>query len=155
MEDRRNRIPQIVLLPFEPNDQQAVRSLVLAGLVEHWGVLDPSKNPDLEDIATVYRDALFLVAWYENQVAGCGALVPRAEQTAEVVRMSVARGMRRLGIGRLILCRLVEEARNWGCRQIVLETTETWQEVVDFYLRCGFRITHYRDGDVYFIFDLD
>ena len=155
MEDRGNWIPQIILLPFEPKDQQAVKSLVLAGMEEHWGVLDPSKNPDLEDIAAAYREALFLVAWHAGQVVGCGALLPRGAQTAEVVRMSVAQGMRRLGVGRLILNRLVEEARKAGYSRVTLETTESWQEVVDFYLRCGFRITHYQDGDVYFALDLN
>ena len=154
MEDRGNLTPEVTLLPFEPRDQEAVKSLVLAGLAEHWGELDPRKNPDLEDIATAYREALFLVAWYQGQIVGCGALAPRTARTAEVLRMSVARGMRRLGIGRLILDRLVEAAKKAVYSQVILETTETWQEVVDFYLRCGFHITHYQDGDVYFALEL-
>jgi hypothetical protein len=37
-----------------------------------------------------------------------------------------------------------------GFRCIVLETTETWHEVIAFYQRSGFEITHYKGGDVYF-----
>jgi putative acetyltransferase len=146
--------PDITLLRFQPADQAAVKELILAGLTEHWGRLDPSKNPDLEDMAVTYEGAVFLVARHQDRIIGTGALVPRQDGTAEVVRMSVAADWRRKGIGRMILQALVDRARQAGFRRIILETTETWQEVIAFYLRFGFRITHYKDGDVYFDLDL-
>jgi len=66
----------------------------------------------------------------------------------------VANRMRRKGIGRMILDHLCDYARSIGCRQVILETTETWQEVIAFYERCRFQITHHQDGDVYFKLDL-
>lgn len=145
----------ITLLPFQPADQQAVRDLILAGLAEHWGALDPARNPDLEDIATSYAGAVFLVARQAGRIIGCGALVPRTVETAGIVRMSVAADVRRQGVGRLILSALVENARSSGLRFITLETTATWTEVIAFYLRFGFRITHHQDDDVYFLLVLD
>ena len=144
----------LMLRPFQPGDQEACKALVLSGLVDHWGVLDPTKNPDLNDIARSYARATFLVAWQGERVVGSGALVPRGGGSAEVVRMSVAKDLRRSGIGKLILTRLIEQARADGCRQVILETTDTWQEVIAFYLRFGFEITHYMDGDVYFRLNL-
>lgn len=140
----------LTLLPFQPADQPAVKALILAGLAGHWGVLDPHKNPDLDDIAASYKDAYFLVARLEGEIVGTGALLPRAAETAEVVRMSVAAGMRRQGIGRRILEALCAEAEARGFRRVILETTATWSEVIAFYQAFGFRITHYQDGDVYF-----
>ena len=145
--------PEITLRTFKPADQSAVKDLILAGLAEHWGTLDPSKNPDLDDIASSYAGSDFLVARHLTRIIGTGALVPRANGTAEVVRMSVAADWRRQGIGRMILQALVDHARQNGFQHIILETTETWQEVIAFYLRFGFRITHYQDGDVYFELD--
>ncbi len=145
----------ITLDPFQPADQSEVKALVLAGLVEHWGVLDPTKNPDLEDITTTYAGATFLVARHADRIIGTGALVPRTESTAEVVRMSVAADCRRRGIGNTLLHALVAHARQAGFRRVFLETTDTWQEVIAFYLRFGFHITHYKDGDVYFEMVLD
>ena len=152
--------PDVTLHPFQPADQEAVKTLILAGLVEHWGVLDPSKNPDLDDIAASYAGAVFLVARHNSTrrdggIIGTGALIPRQgsdaeDGDAEVVRMSVAADWRRKGIGRMILQALVDHARESGCQRIILETTETWQEVIAFYLRFGFHITHHQDGDVYF-----
>jgi len=147
-------MPEISLLPFRPEDQVAVKQLVLAGLAEHWGKIDLTKKPDLSDIADNYASADFLVAWSEGRIVGCGALVPRANQIAEIVRMSVAADMRRQGIARCILDRLVEIARDRGCRRVILETTAMWTGVIEFYLRCGFHVTHHKEGDVYFALDL-
>lgn len=140
--------------PFEPQDQEAVRDLINQGLGEHWGHVDPSKNPDLEDIAKSYESETFLVAWREGQIIATGALVQRTSQTGEIVRMSVARHFRRQGIGRQMLDALCQQAWQRGFNRLILETTATWDEVIDFYLSYGFRKTHDRDGDVYFCLDL-
>ena len=147
-------MPEIDLSPFQSEDQAAVKQLVLTGLAEHWGTLDPTKNPDLNDIACTYSSTTFLVARMQERIIGCGALVPRSEKTAEIVRMSVAADLRRQGIASRILNRLIERARRQGYHQVILETTSTWTEVIEFYLCCGFHITHYQDGDVYFALEL-
>lgn len=147
-------LSRISISLFQPADQTEVRELILAGLAGHWGTLDPARNPDLNDIARSYAEAVFLVARSDGRVVATGALVPRAEGEAEIVRMSVAAGLRRRGIGRLILTRLIAAARQAGIRRVILETTADWKEVVDFYLQAGFRITHSQDGDVYFTIDI-
>lgn len=144
----------ISLAPFQPSDQTAVKTLILAGLADHWGELDLTLNPDLNDIAVSYRDAVFLVAKQDGQVVGCGALVPHSADTAEIKRMSVAASLRRKGLGRRILGALCTEAKARGFRHVILETTKTWSEVIAFYLSFGFRVTHYQDEDVYFMLDI-
>jgi GNAT superfamily N-acetyltransferase len=144
----------VIILPFQPENQAEVKNVILAGLAEHWGTIDPSKNPDLNDICSTYANAIFLVAWLQNRIIGTGALVPKSNNTAEVVRMSVAADMRRQGIASQILQRLCDHARSRGYRRLVLETTETWHEVIEFYKRFGFQITHSLNGDVYFALDL-
>lgn len=140
----------VTLQLFQASDQAAVKRLILAGLVEHWGFLDETKNPDLDDIAASYAGAAFLVGRQGERIVGCGALVPRTSTTAEIVRMSVAKDLRQQGLGRQILGALLDHARAQGFQRVILETTATWSEVVSFYQRCGFHITHYQDGDVYF-----
>jgi putative acetyltransferase len=144
----------ITISPFQPSDQPTAKALILAGLVDHWGFLDPTKNPDLNDIAVSYVNAIFLVARLDGKIIGTGALVPRSEGIAEIVRMSVDKEIRRQGLGRLILQALVTQARTAGVQHIILETTETWDDVIAFYLNFGFHITHHQDGDVYFALDL-
>jgi GNAT superfamily N-acetyltransferase len=143
-------VASISVLPFQAEDQLEVKRLILAGLQEHWGQLDPTKNPDLNVIRTHYAKAVFLVARHGNRIVGCGALVPRPHAAGEIVRMSVASDHRREGIGQTILQALMNQARALGYERVFLETTSTWQEVITFYLHCGFTITHQVDGDTYF-----
>lgn len=144
----------IDIKPFQPSSQAAVKSLILDGLVEHWGRLDASKNPDLENIAISYAETTFLVAWLDDEIIGAGAFIPRSEKQVEIVRMSVAKEKRRQGIGQQILSELCKKAARGGYEEVILETTKTWQDVIDFYKQYGFEITHYLDGDVYFRMDL-
>jgi GNAT superfamily N-acetyltransferase len=146
---------EIKLLPFKPENQDKVKALILSGLVEHWGWFDAGLNPDLDDIFKTYAGAVFLVAWLGDQIVGTGALVPRENGTAEIVRMSVEAAHRRRGIGRLILRELVEKAKAIGYTKIRLETTAAWQEVVAFYISFGFRFTDLQDGDAYFELNLE
>ena len=144
----------IAIRAFRSKDQAAVQRLVLAGLEEHWGNLDPAKNPDLDDIASTYAEATFLLAWQGDELVGTGALVHEVDGIARIARMSVAAHVRRCGIGRLILQHLCEQARATGYHRIVLETTCTWNDAIAFYERCGFRAVGSRHGDMHFVLDL-
>jgi GNAT superfamily N-acetyltransferase len=146
--------PAFVIQPFLPENQSETRDLILAGLVEHWGMLDPDRNPDLEDIGATYASGVFLVAIQQGRIIGSGALIPIADGTAEIVRMSVAAQVRRRGVGTGILQALCRQAPGLGVRQLVLETTETWQGAIAFYERFGFKETHRLNGDIYFILEL-
>ncbi len=131
-----------------PGDHAAVRELILAGLADHWGTVDPALNPDLDDLEGAYGHGRTLVVRDDaGSIVATGTIVPRGEGTAEVVRMSVDRSVRRAGLGRLVLDELVATARSWGIDRIVLETTSTWTDVVAFYRRCGFRVTHRAEGE--------
>jgi GNAT superfamily N-acetyltransferase len=137
---------EVRVFDFQRADQEAVRELVLAGLGEHWGVVDASLNPDLDDIAHSYGDGRILVLRRGAQIVGTGVVMPRGTSTAEILRMSVAAGHRRSGLGRRLVEELTEVARGWGATEVVLETTSAWPEVVTFYLSCGFSITHREPG---------
>ena len=81
-------------------------------------------------------------------------LIPEAHGLARIARMSVDQRCRRSSIGQRILNTLLDHARCQGYRRIVLETTDTWDDAIALYLRCGFHITGRCDGDVHFALDL-
>ena len=90
----------VVIRLFEPSMQFETQTLIIDGLVEHWGMSDPTLNQDLVDIGRSYAGDVFLVAVDENdRVIGTGALRFGDQGTGQVVRMSVAASSRRLGIG--------------------------------------------------------
>lgn len=126
----------------------------LEGLAEHFGYLDTTLNPDLDDIASTYGDSVFLVAWYGGKMIGTGALVRGSDGSAGIVRMSVAADFRRKGVGSVILRHLCDHAGAAGHGRVLLHTDETWTGAINFYKRCGFRVTHHSDGDVHLALNL-
>jgi putative acetyltransferase len=144
---------------LRPHEQDAVRSLILNGLGEHWGSVDATLNPDLEDLAVTYAGGRILVAADEGALVGTGTVIRRDATTSEIVRMSIVRTHRRIGLGRQLVEELVATARRWGMSRIVLETSAHWTDAVEFYVRCGFTQTHFESGtfgcDAWFEMQLD
>jgi GNAT superfamily N-acetyltransferase len=140
-------LPAIEVHQIRPDLNDAVRALIVSGLAEHWGTADPALNRDLDDLTSAYASGKTLVACDRGLVVGTGTVVRRDDRSGELVRMSVAPSHRRSGVGRRLVEDLVAVARGWGMSRVVLETTADWTEVVRFYQRCGFAITHFVDGD--------
>jgi GNAT superfamily N-acetyltransferase len=131
---------------FEHADQEVVRWLIIEGLGEHWGSIDLSLNQDLNDMQASFGHGRILVAEDSSGIIGTGTILPRLDGVAEIVRMSVSRESRGTGVGQLLALSLVEVAMSWSCERVIVETASHWTEVVAFYQRCGFRITHEVDG---------
>ena len=76
-----NRITDIRIRLFEPEDQAGARRLINEGLGEHFGYVDESQNPDLDDIHNCYVEAgnTFLVTVSGGTVVGTVALLSENE----------------------------------------------------------------------------
>ena len=135
--------------PFHPTDQAHTQQLILAGLAEHWGTLDPTLNADLNDIAHSYQGETFLLAVQAQEIVGCGALIEENGQMGygRIVRMSIKKENRRQGIGQLILNHLETIASQRHFCKIVLETTQAWEDADAFYLANGDQIICHNLGD--------
>lgn len=140
----------LVIRPFQPADQPAAKALILDGLAGHWGFLDPTLNPDLNHIAVSYAAGVFLTAWLGDRMVGTGAFLPEGYGIYRIVRMSVRAEFRRLGIGSMVLHDLVGRIKALEGHTIILETTSTWCEVIQFYQRFGFTITGEQNGETTF-----
>ena len=144
-------IPSMLLIrPFVPADQAAARALILEGLGEHFGQVDPALNPVLDDIAGSYlaRGHVFLVAEADGMLVGTGAL--RAEGAeGQIVRVSVRHDLRGRGIGRALVMALLEAARTRGLDRIWMETNDDWHDAIGLYRQYGFREFDRRDGCVF------
>jgi ribosomal protein S18 acetylase RimI-like enzyme len=155
LKDESRGATEVALGFASPNEFDEVRRLIEAGLARRWGSFDASRNRDLIDFAAVYGAAPVVAAKSAGgAIVGCGILVDEAPGIARIVRMSVAHDRERRGIGGRVLAALIEHARTLRYREIVLETTETWESAVAFYRRHGFIETHRADGDVHFRYPL-
>lgn len=142
--------------PFEARDQETARRLILAGLGEHFGWIDETRNPDLDDIAANYvdRGSTFLVAEIDGKLVGTAALVTERKDTGRIVRMSVSQMYRRKGIGRVLVSHLLDVARQKGFVQIRVSTDNGWEDAIGLYGHCGFTEFKRDEIGVYFVVEL-
>jgi ribosomal protein S18 acetylase RimI-like enzyme len=141
----------LVIRAFAPSDQVAARRLILEGLGEHFGAVDETRNPDIDDIAANYidRGRLFLVAEDVLGLVGTAALVFEDGVAAQVVRVSVAPRWRRRGLAKALVMRLIETGRTHGLVRLWMETNDDWEPAISLYRACGFVPHDHRDGNIY------
>ncbi len=149
-------IDNLTIRLFNPADQAAARRLILAGLGEHFGFIDETRNPDIDDIQAHYLLAghTFLVAEHDGALIGTAALVYEAPGAGRIVRVSVERACRRCGIARNLVCCLMALAAAQGVRRLYVETNHDWPDALGLYLALGFS-EYARDAvSAYLAFDL-
>src|SRR5919106_927529 len=121
-------IQNLTVRPFQAADQETARRLVLTGLEEHFGFIDETMNPDLDDIQTHYVDPghHFVLAEIDGQIIGTGALIEEGPNTGRLVRMSVDANYRGRGIGKRMVMYLADVARERGYTRLLTETNDDW-----------------------------
>jgi GNAT superfamily N-acetyltransferase len=88
--------------------------------------------------AFAWPHGLFLVGWLDGAAVACGGLCRFDAETGEIRRMYVASPARGRGIGRKLLNRLLEEARELGYVRVRLETGDGQVEALRLYRSAGF-----------------
>lgn len=86
----------------------------------------------------------YCVAFNDGRGAGCGALKRWGDGTYEVKRVYIREEFRRVGIGRGLVERLIQKARDLGALRLILETNRSFVPALALYGRLGFeRIDNY------------
>jgi len=136
---------------FEARDQVATRQLILNGLGEHFGYIDETRNPDLDNIMEYYikTGATFVIACLNERIVGTGALIAEEPNVGRIVRMSVDHVYRRNGIGKAVMLYLIDIARQRGYIRLRLETNNDWYDVINFYKSLGFMVDQWTEHNVY------
>ncbi|MDJ0757396.1 MAG: GNAT family N-acetyltransferase [Ardenticatenaceae bacterium] len=99
--------------------------------------LAPSFLDDEQETAAAH-----LVAIEEGHVIGCGRLVDRGQDIFQISQMAVNPAYQGRGIGKMLLRRLIQKAKEQGGLAIVLSARLT---AVSLYERAGFQ----KEGEVY------
>ncbi|MFG6117738.1 GNAT family N-acetyltransferase [Thalassobacillus sp. B23F22_16] len=136
------RPSQLQVIPITTKFEEEAKLLVLDGLLEHFGFIDHSLNPDLDAIMTHYNKegSVFLIAIVNQELVATGAITRESGQLGRVERMSVKRNYRRQGVGRLMLQSIEWYAKAIGYTRLVLETNKDWESALSFYSSNGYKI---------------
>ena len=86
-------------------------------------------------------EGVFVLARVNGELAGCAALRRHDPGSAEVKRLYIRAGFRRLGLARRLMATLEDRARELGYQQLVLETGSAQLEAVRLYEALGYRRT--------------
>ncbi len=143
-----------VIRLFRKQDQKACKQLILDGLAEHFGEVRYSLNSDLNDIAAAYTaaDHMFFVAEADKEIIGTGAIVKDSCDAGRIVRLSVQKDYRRLGIARAIVSRLLSEANSLNLAYINVETNLDWAAAINLYENLDFRMVGRDEESIHFQF---
>jgi ribosomal protein S18 acetylase RimI-like enzyme len=106
---------------------------------------DPTRGISATAAELTPPQGFFVLATLNDQPVGCGTLKCHAEY-GEIKRMWVAASSRGLGIGKRILDRLEELARERGLPLLRLETNKALTEAQSLYRSRGYReVTRFND----------
>jgi putative acetyltransferase len=127
-----------VRLTLESPRQPQVEALIRE-LDAYQMALYPAESNHLLDLDSLCRDDIrFFVARIGDDVVGCGALRIDQEGYGEVKRMYVLPRARGKQLGKRILLRLEEQARDERCGCLRLETGIHQPEAIGLYRAAGF-----------------
>jgi ribosomal protein S18 acetylase RimI-like enzyme len=80
-----------------------------------------------------------IVAWDGTAACGCIALRPIDDGICEMKRLYVRAAYRRLGVGRELVTRIMDSARQKGYTRIRLDTLPSMANAIRLYREIGFR----------------
>jgi DNA-binding MarR family transcriptional regulator len=142
-------LSMVEVVPTDPTDADArwCLSHYFAELGERFeGGFDPGRTLPADSRDLVPPTGAFVLARFQGQPAGCGALKTLAPGVGEIMRMWVDGAHRGLGIGARILDALEERAAALGHHAVRLYTNRSLAEAKAMYRRRGYvEIPRYND----------
>jgi putative acetyltransferase len=140
----------INIRPIEPGDNTQLAKVVRKTLAE-FGANHPGTvyfDPTTDALYELFRQprSAYFVAVKDDQILGGGGVFPTEglpADTCELVKMYLVPEARGIGLGKAIIKKCFETARNFGFSKIYLETMPELKQALIVYEKFGFS---YLDG---------
>jgi putative acetyltransferase len=137
------RLSHLTIRAANNDDLKPIVKLVFGVLREHELEPDPSStDADLQDIESNYlkRGGLFeVIEDCDGNLLGSVGIYPIDENTCELRKMYFVPEIRGFGLGKYVLERAINQAKELGFKQMVLETSSKLAAANRLYARFGFK----------------
>lgn len=127
--------------PVTNADGETIRDLVFSVLAEYGLAPDPAgTDADLADLERHYAPpGAFEVLERDGVIIGCYGLYALDERVCELRKMYLKADCRGQGLGKRLLTRALDRAREAGFATMTLETASVLREALALYESFGFR----------------
>ncbi len=124
---------------FQPGDEAAFRDLNVAWIEKYFGV-EAEDLSQLEDVerAILAKGGRVIFVEHEGAVCGTSALVPVEPGLVEFAKMAVRHDVQGLGLGKALMTRAIEEARDMGAEALWFESNTMLAPAIGLYRAFGF-----------------
>ena len=138
-------ITDIHIREIAPGDNQALASIIKNTLAE-FGAARPGTvafDESTNTLFEVFRQprSIYYVAEYEGRLLGGGGIYPTEglpADTAELVKMYLLKEARGLGLGKLLIQKSLDFAKDTGYKNVYLETMPELKDALKTYAKFGF-----------------
>jgi putative acetyltransferase len=136
---------KISLRFIQPSDNPALAKIVRDTMKE-FGVDRPNTvyyDPTTDALYELFKKerAVYNVAEVNGEIVGGGGIYPTdglAEDTCELVKMYLVPHARGLGLGRILIEKCLQQAKDLGYKKVYLETMPELKQAMNVYAKFGF-----------------
>jgi len=148
------RLEDIRVRTIEKKDNAALAKLIRSTLKEfganHPGTVYYDESTDhLFDVFQKSHSIYFVAEW-NNEIVGGGGIFPTEglpDDTCELVKMYLYPQVRGIGLGKLLIQKCIDFARNNDYKNIYLETMPELKQALKTYERLGFEYIDHAIGN--------
>lgn len=136
----------ISIRPVQPNDNETLAQMIRGVFVEHDApregtvFVDPTTD-HLYELFRMEKSQLW-VAEVDNKAVGCCGIYPTEglpEGCVELVKFYIGKEARGKGIGRLLMQKCVDTAKEIGFEEMYIESLPDFGKAVSIYEKQGFQ----------------
>ncbi len=139
---------------IEPADNVEIAS-VIRGALEEFGVNQPGTvytDPSTDHLFELFRQekSIYWIAEDNAQIiGGCGVFPTEGlpEGYGELVKLYLHRDARGQGIGKELMLKSIQSAKEMGYTHLYLESLPELNQAVELYKKVGFQLLPNRMGD--------
>lgn len=136
--------------PVQPSDNEMLAKIIRQCFHDFGAPVAGTvyEDPTTDNLFALFRQekSLLWVAEWEGEVVGCCGIFPSAnlpEGYVELVKFYIRAEFRGKGIGKALMLKSLESAKEFGYRKIYIESLPKFDTAVSLYEKSGFiRLNH-------------